>query len=121
VLTSLCQPFPAPLRSRNTLSSTVKTVVAFKLFLVTVSYNMLVKAMYVNVTLRRVRATIVAVEKQSVLRISKCVFVALVIQHVKRSVVQVQVSATGRSLVQRSPPECVCVCVCVIECEQVQK
>jgi len=26
---------------------------------------------------------------------------------------QVEVSATGRSLVQRSPTDCVCVCVCV--------
>ena len=44
---------------------------------------------------------------------------------------QVVVSATGRSLVQRSPTECgavcvcvfvcvcVCVCVCIIECDQV--
>jgi len=30
---------------------------------------------------------------------------------------QVEVSASGRSLVQRSPTECVCVCVC----EQVQQ
>ena len=29
------------------------------------------------------------------------------------------ISATGRSLVQRSPPECVCVCVCCLECDQV--
>jgi hypothetical protein len=28
-------------------------------------------------------------------------------------VAQVQASATGRSLVQRSPTVCVCVCVCV--------
>jgi hypothetical protein len=33
---------------------------------------------------------------------------------------QVEVSATGRSLVQRSPAECG-VCVCVIECDQVQR
>jgi hypothetical protein len=26
---------------------------------------------------------------------------------------QVEISATGRSLVQRRPTECVCVCVCV--------
>ena len=32
---------------------------------------------------------------------------------------QVEVSATGRSLVQRSPTECVC--MCVIECDQVQQ
>jgi hypothetical protein len=32
---------------------------------------------------------------------------------------EVEVSATGRSLVQRSP--IVCVCVCVTECDQVQK
>jgi hypothetical protein len=30
---------------------------------------------------------------------------------------QVDVSATGRSLVQRSRIEFVCVCVCVFECE----
>jgi hypothetical protein len=38
---------------------------------------------------------------------------------------QVEVCATCRSLVQRSPtkraPVCVCVCVCVIECDQVQQ
>ena len=36
---------------------------------------------------------------------------------------QVEVSATCRSLVQRSPTECVCVCVCVcvIECYHVQQ
>jgi hypothetical protein len=46
---------------------------------------------------------------------------------------QVEVCARSRSLVQRSPTECVCVCVwvwvcarvcvcvCVIECDQVQQ
>jgi hypothetical protein len=37
-----------------------------------------------NVTLRRVRATVVAVEKQYVLHILEFVFVALVIQHAMR-------------------------------------
>ena len=32
------------------------------------------------------------------------------------NVVYRQVSATGRSLVQRSPVECVCVCVCLCVC-----
>ena len=34
----------------------------------------------------------------------------------------VEVSVTGRSLIQRSPTECVCVCVCVCvsECDQVK-
>jgi hypothetical protein len=32
---------------------------------------------------------------------------------------EVQVSATGRSLVQRSPADCMC--VCVFECVQVQQ
>jgi hypothetical protein len=40
-------------------------------------------------------------------------------------VAQEEVSAMGRSLVQRSLTKCVCVCVCVrmcvIECDQVQK
>ena len=31
---------------------------------------------------------------------------------------QAEVSATGRSLVQRSPTACVCVCVCVCVCER---
>jgi len=38
---------------------------------------------------------------------------------------QVEVSATGRSLVQRSSTEgvcvCVCVCVCVSECDHLQQ
>ena len=36
---------------------------------------------------------------------------------------QVQVSAMGRSLVQRSRTECVCVyvCVCVTKCDQMQQ
>ena len=29
---------------------------------------------------------------------------------------RVEVSATGRSLIQSSPTECVCVCVCVLVC-----
>ena len=36
-----------------------------------------------------------------------------------------EVSASGQSLVQKSPTECVCVCVCVClcatECDQVQQ
>jgi hypothetical protein len=34
---------------------------------------------------------------------------------------QEEVSAKGRSLVQRVPTESVCVCVCVIECDQMQQ
>ena len=34
---------------------------------------------------------------------------------------EVEVSVTGRYLVQRSPTERVYVCVCVIECDQVQQ
>ena len=37
---------------------------------------------------------------------------------VKVTCCQVEVSAKGRSLVQRSPT--VCVCVCIIECDQMQ-
>jgi hypothetical protein len=40
--------------------------------------------MYYNVTLRRVRVTIVAVEKAISITYSDCVSVALVIQHAKR-------------------------------------
>ena len=32
---------------------------------------------------------------------------------------QVEVSATGQYLVQRSPTECVCVCVCITDCDKV--
>jgi hypothetical protein len=32
----------------------------------------------------------------------------------------VEVTATGRSLTKRSPPEYVCLCVCVLKCDQVQ-
>ena len=34
---------------------------------------------------------------------------------------QVEISATGRSLIQRNSTECLCVCVCVTECDQVQQ
>jgi hypothetical protein len=33
----------------------------------------------------------------------------------------VEGSATGRSLVQRSPTECVCARVCVCDCDQVEQ
>ena len=36
-------------------------------------------------------------------------------------VVGLEVPAKGRSLVQRSPTDCLCVCVYVIECNQVQQ
>ena len=41
----------------------------------------------------------------------------------KRRVVHIDVSATGRSLIQRGPTKCVCVCVCVCvtECDHVQQ
>jgi hypothetical protein len=36
-------------------------------------------------------------------------------------VVQLEVSGSGRSVVQGSSSECVCLCVCVIECDEVQQ
>jgi len=36
-------------------------------------------------------------------------------------IVQVEVSATDRSFVQRRPTDCVCVYLCIIECDQVQQ